>query len=176
MAFSLRGTLRHLDNIIPTSWWLLERFSIEWRKTKAKVITTANQKKGNITRSQWELRVKTTKLFKARENAGDQVVVLDFCFASDWLRGRCEFPGPIKKRGKAKPKYLITLDYFRQSQDNCTFFNITLNTWDKEPWWRSDWRIELRVENNQFAPWPGHCVVFLDKTCDSNRESIHSGE
>ena len=49
------------------------------------------------------IKVKTTKLFKARENAGDQVVVLGFCFASDWLRGRCEFPGPITKRGKAKP-------------------------------------------------------------------------
>ena len=51
----------------------LERFSIESRKTKTKVITMSNQKEA-----------KQEKLPKARENAGDQVVI-GFSFASDWL-------------------------------------------------------------------------------------------
>ena len=43
--------------------------------------------KGNTFKSQYELKVKSTKLPKARENAGDQVVIgFGFCFASDWLR------------------------------------------------------------------------------------------
>ena len=37
---------------------------------------------------------KTTKFPKARENAGDQVVI-DFSFASDWLRNWRDFSGPI---------------------------------------------------------------------------------
>ena len=44
-----------------------------------------NQKKENTFKNQWELKVKTTKLPEVQENAGDQVVI-DFCFASDWLR------------------------------------------------------------------------------------------
>ena len=40
-------------------------------------------RKENTFPSQWELKVETTKLPKARENAGDQV---GFSFASDWLR------------------------------------------------------------------------------------------
>ena len=38
---------------------------------------------------------KTDQTAKARENAGDQVVI-EFSFASDWLIGWREFPGPIK--------------------------------------------------------------------------------
>ena len=38
-----------------------------------------------MSNSQWELKVKITRLRKARENAGDQVVN-DFNFASDWLK------------------------------------------------------------------------------------------
>ena len=34
---------------------------------------------------------------KARENAGDQVVIV-FSFASDWLKERREFSGPIRER------------------------------------------------------------------------------
>ena len=46
---------------------------------------TANQKKGNTLRSQWELKERTGTPPKARENAGDQVLD-DVSFASDWLR------------------------------------------------------------------------------------------
>ena len=38
--------------------------------------------------------VKPTKLTKARENAGNQVVI-GFSFVSDWLREWREFSGPI---------------------------------------------------------------------------------
>ena len=62
----------------------------------------ANQKKVKCLESQWELRTKTIELPKARENAGDQVVI-GFSFVSDWLREWCEFSGPITERSKAKP-------------------------------------------------------------------------
>ena len=44
-----------------------------------------------------------------QENAGDQVVI-DFCFASDWLREWCEFSGPITEGSKVKTKQPITFD------------------------------------------------------------------
>ena len=72
----------------------------ECRKTQTKVITTATQKKG---KHQWEFKVKTTKLAKARENAGNQfvrVVVISFSFASDWLEKWHEFSRPITDRNK----------------------------------------------------------------------------
>ena len=50
-------------------------------KKKTKIITTAKE---NTVKSQRKLEVKTTKLLKARENAGDQVLI-GFSFASDWL-------------------------------------------------------------------------------------------
>ena len=60
--------------------------------------------------SQWELRVETANLLKARENATNQVV-FGFSFTFDWLRLWREFSGPITQRSKAKPKqYNITFD------------------------------------------------------------------
>ena len=50
-------------------------------KKKTKIITTAKE---NTVKSQRKLEVKTTKLLKAREKAGDQVLI-GFSFASDWL-------------------------------------------------------------------------------------------
>ena len=67
---------------------------------------------------QWELRVKTRKLPKARENAGNQLA-LGASFASDWLRKRREFPGPIKERIKAKTNAIE--DYFRHSVKNLLY-------------------------------------------------------
>ena len=66
-----------------------------------------NQKKENTFKNQWELKVKTTKLPEVQENAEDQVVI-DFCFASDWLREWCEFSGPITEGSKVKTKQPIT--------------------------------------------------------------------
>ena len=68
----------------------LEHFSIESRKTKTKVITMSNQKEA-----------KQEKLPKARENAGDQVVI-GFSFASDWLGEWREFSEPITERNTEK--------------------------------------------------------------------------
>ena len=53
-------------------------------------------------KSQRELKTKTTKLPKARENAGDQVVI-DVSFASDWLGEWREFSGPSSEQSKTKP-------------------------------------------------------------------------
>ena len=77
-------------NHLPKSRFVqIEPFSIDCckTKTKTKLITKANQMKGKyITlKSRRELKTETSKLLKARENAGDQVVV-GFSFVSDWLR------------------------------------------------------------------------------------------
>ena len=48
-----------------------------------------------------ELKVKTAKSPKTRENAGDQVVI-GFSFASDWLRDWRESSGPMTERSKTK--------------------------------------------------------------------------
>ena len=61
----------------------IERFSTECRKTKTKVIATANKKKENIRRSESKLKVNTRNRPQARENASDQVAI-GFSFASDW--------------------------------------------------------------------------------------------
>ena len=61
--------------------WIIERFSIECRKTKTKVTTKAN-------RCLWEAmktQSKTKQTDWEAEKAGDQVTV-DFSFAFDWLR------------------------------------------------------------------------------------------
>ena len=52
-----------------------ERFSIDWRTTKIKLTTTANQRKGKYLQEPIRTQRKTTEMSKARENAGDQVVI-----------------------------------------------------------------------------------------------------
>ena len=79
-------------------------------KTKANIITTADQKKGKLLESQLELKVKLT-----RENAWDQFVIGFLIFTSDWLGESREFSKPITKQSKTKPKQprqglLSTLD------------------------------------------------------------------
>ena len=63
----------------------MERFSC--RKSKANDNGRSKERKIRLIR---ELKVKPTKLPKARENAGDQVVI-GFSFESDWLREWHEF-------------------------------------------------------------------------------------
>ena len=80
----------------------IEQFSIDSR-----TIHSEQRKR------QWELKVKTSASPKARENAGDQVVI-GVSFACDWLREWHEFSGPIKERSKAKPmQFPITFDTFK---------------------------------------------------------------
>ena len=77
-----------------------EQFLIVSRKTKTNIITATNMV--NIIISQWEHELKTSRLLEARENK-DKVVV-DFSFASDWLRKWREFAGPISELSYVKPK------------------------------------------------------------------------
>ena len=63
----------------------LERFSIESRKNKTKVLTTANQNKGRYSKEPMRTQSK-----HSRENASEQVAI-GFSLASDWLRKWREF-------------------------------------------------------------------------------------
>ena len=63
---------------------VLERFSIECRKTKTKVITLANQKDRDNPVNQSKLKVITRSQHKARENVHPRATT-DFGFTSDWL-------------------------------------------------------------------------------------------
>ena len=65
------------------------------------------KKKENALKSQWQLKVKTSKLPKARENAGDGVVN-GFNFGSDWLR---KWLWTNHRAKYAKPKQ--SLGYFQ---------------------------------------------------------------
>ena len=91
------------------SW--LECFSIECHRAKTKVILITNQKKEKIFKSQWELKVKTTKLPKVQKMLATNGVI-GFSLASDWLRKWWKFCRSILTEGiKAKPKqFWITFD------------------------------------------------------------------
>lgn len=60
-------------------------------------ITTAEKK--NIIGNQWELKPRVNKLLSVLLEAR---VVIDASLDSDWLRGWCEFSGPINERSEAK--------------------------------------------------------------------------
>ena len=64
---------------------MIERVSIECRKTKTKVITLANQKDGNNPVNQSKLEVITRSRHKARENVYARATI-GFGFTSDWLK------------------------------------------------------------------------------------------
>ena len=83
-----------LSEFTATVFLPLERFSIEFSEAKIKEIKKANQNKEKTLKSHRELRVKSTKLPKARENAGDQAAI-GLSFAFDWFREWREFSGPI---------------------------------------------------------------------------------
>ena len=66
-----------------------------------------------------ELKVKTAKSPKARENAGDQVVI-GFSFVSDWLRDWRESSGPMTERSKTKQRlFWISFDTHFKKSDLC---------------------------------------------------------
>ena len=71
-------------------------------KSKLKLMQRPIRRKENILRNQWELKQKPSKLPKARENAGDQIVI-GATFASDWLRSWSGFSGRITERSKTRP-------------------------------------------------------------------------
>ena len=85
--------VNHIQNtlLLLACCLLLERFSMECRKTKTKALTTANEKKGKS--------VEPTQLQKARYNAGDRVVIgFGFGFAFDWFNEWREFSRPIRAK------------------------------------------------------------------------------
>ena len=102
---------------------MLERFSIECCIIKTKFITKANRRKESALKSQWELRIKPTKLPKARENAGEQVVI-GFNFESDWLREWREF---LDQSWSEVQQIKAIPDYLRNSIENCL---ILWSDWD----------------------------------------------
>ena len=68
------------DSLGTNSSFYLDSLCIHWSehplikclKAKTNVITTANLKKGNTFKSQWELKEKPTKLLQAQENMRDK--------------------------------------------------------------------------------------------------------
>ena len=62
----------------------IEHSAIECRKTKTKAITTANHSLENITRSQSEFEVKTSRLHEEQENESYQAAI-GFSIECDWL-------------------------------------------------------------------------------------------
>ena len=92
------GTLRGI--------WLLEGLTLETRGQCPKLSLDGSC----IHALRRRMAIKTYKLLKARENAGDEVVI-GFSSASDWLRASCESFGPITERSEAKRKQsLFTFD------------------------------------------------------------------
>ena len=67
------------------TWWTLERLSIEYRKTKTKVIILANQKGRRQSSKPIKTRSNYTCRHKARENVHARATI-GFGFTSDWLK------------------------------------------------------------------------------------------
>ena len=84
-------------------------FSIECRKTKTKVITTVLiRRKENIFKNSWPLKVKPTKLNKARDLAGDQVVIGFSLHLIGWESGASSL-GQLQSEVNQKQK---TVSYY----------------------------------------------------------------
>ena len=89
--------------------YLILCFSIECRKTKTKVITTVLiRRKENIFKNSWPLKVKPTKLNKARDLAGDQVVIGFSLHLIGWESG-ASFLGQLQSEVNQKQK---TVPYY----------------------------------------------------------------
>ena len=91
---------------------LIERFSIECRKTKTKIATDVNN-----TTSQSGFEANTCNWRQARENACGENTI-GFGLNSHWLRKWREFCSPITEPSNAKPNQ--TRNYFRHSIENCS--------------------------------------------------------
>ena len=86
---------------------VLEWFSIECRKTNAKVITLANHKGRRAIHYPIKTQSNYTKRGKTYASKSRLVLVLlaiSFGFTSDWLRNWRVFFKPITERRNAKPK------------------------------------------------------------------------
>ena len=71
------------------------------------IIRTANKNKERNQKIIWEFRVKTSKLLKARENAGDQVLI-SFSFPFDWIGTSFLDQSQIEeKKNQSNPRLLL---------------------------------------------------------------------
>ena len=100
---------------VESPWWLTATFltiliRLSFMKLEPKLlIKRLIRRKENIFNGQWELQMKTSKLPKTRENAGDQVVI-GFSLAFDWLRVARVFW--TNHRGKwSKTKFWIPFNW-----------------------------------------------------------------
>ena len=69
-------------------------------KSKSKYQQRPIGRKRNTLKRQLKLRIKSTNLSKARENASDHVAI-GFSSVSDWMKEWRGFSGPITARSKA---------------------------------------------------------------------------
>ena len=75
--------------------YVIESFSIECRKTKV----TSQEQRLTLSLANKDSRWKQAEAFEARENEGDQLVILFFfSFTSDWFKGWREFSGPTTNK------------------------------------------------------------------------------
>ena len=94
-------------------------------KPKPKYYLPAVSSRVNITRSQWEFKLKTNKLPKARENRSEHVAI-DSSLASNWLReARIFLNNHRTKCSKTK----ATTDYLPCWSEN--YFRILELNWEE---------------------------------------------
>ena len=101
MVKTIFKKISYFNNFLTTLVLLLHRARLSCRKTNTKVITTANHINGKHHRLPMRTQVKTSKLPKARENAGGQATI-SIRFVSLCLRGWREFSRKITEQGKAE--------------------------------------------------------------------------
>ena len=77
---------------------------------------TTNQRKENVTKSQWDLKFKTRKLSKARENASDVSIGVSFEF--DWLKKVARVIWTSHAARKSKTKAIP--NYFWHPIETCS--------------------------------------------------------
>ena len=103
---------------------LLERFSIECRETKTKVITLANHKDTENPTNQSEINANMCSWREARENVSGRVTI-SFGFTSDWIKKWREFflsQSFNVVSISAKTHYLSTVEWkplYHKSFQNC---------------------------------------------------------
>ena len=124
-----RGHTRH---DYPWPWVSLtwfERFSIQYRKTKTKVISQPITKDTDYTENQSKLKVIACSRRKAWENACERVTI-GFGFTSDWMKNWREFFKPIAQRSKRKTNQLL----FDTQMKTALLYNLQL--WSHGRWFR----------------------------------------
>ena len=106
-GYKLTTKAYHLDILVHVNTHVIERFSIEYRKTKTKVIALANHK-GHEQDSE---PIKTRSNCMWLTQSACARVKIGFGFTSDWMKKWREFFKPIGWRSKCKTNYYSTLKW-----------------------------------------------------------------